>query len=101
MKLGELVKVLRSKNADPFTVTVDIVFRDEETYRRVKASGRLTAARVAKAYRIPEERVLKVIFYDQALAVKIAILRETPAGHPGCRDVYGCQQHVPLLDLEI
>ena len=36
-----------------------------------------------------------------AIAIKIAMDRSIVAGNPGDRDVYGAQQHAPLLELEI
>jgi hypothetical protein len=33
--------------------------------------------------------------------LKIALPRNTVAGSPGDRDVYGAQQHTPLLGLEL
>ena len=56
--LGDLASVIRSKNAGPFEVTLDILFDDPETYRRVKASGVLTVPRVARLFRLPEAKVL-------------------------------------------
>ena len=39
--------------------------------------------------------------YPAALAVKIVMGRAVVAGDLGDRDVYGAQQHAPLLDLEL
>jgi hypothetical protein len=33
--------------------------------------------------------------------VKATLPRWAPAGSAGDRDVYGCQQHGPLLELEL
>ena len=38
--IGELAKLVRSKNAGPFVMTIDIMFADEETYNKVKKSAR-------------------------------------------------------------
>jgi len=32
----DLVSVIRSKNAGPFELTFDIIFKDKETYEKVK-----------------------------------------------------------------
>ena len=42
MKIYELAKVLRGKNAGPFRTTFDILFDTDEPYQRVKNSGVLT-----------------------------------------------------------
>ena len=36
-----------------------------------------------------------------ALAIKVTLPRPIVAGTPGDRDVYGAQQHRPLLDIEL
>jgi hypothetical protein len=39
--------------------------------------------------------------YDAAMAIKATFPRLVPAGGIGDTDVYGCQQHAPLLDIDI
>ena len=34
--LGDLAKLVRSKNAGPFWLTIDIMFDDAEAYRRAR-----------------------------------------------------------------
>lgn len=99
--LGDLASVIRSKNAGPFELTLDILFEDPETYRRVKASGVLTVPLVARLFRLPEAKVLGVFPYDPALAIKVTMARAVEQGSVGETDTYGAQQHAPLLDLEI
>jgi hypothetical protein len=99
--IAALAKVIRSKNAGPFELTFDIMFDDAAPYARVKASGAITRERIAAAYRIPVERVLVCRPYDAALAFKITIRRPVGSGDIEDRDVYGCQQHVPLTRIEI
>ena len=45
----------------------------------------------------------EVIFsiYDAGLAFKATIPRLVPAGDIGDTDVYGAQQHAPLLDVKV
>ena len=38
----DLVKVIRSKNAGPFELTFDIIFKDKLTYEKVKKSKVIT-----------------------------------------------------------
>src|SRR5262249_5439219 len=42
-----------------------------------------------------------VINYPLGRAIKIVVPRQIMSGDPGDRDVYGAQQHTPLLRLEI
>ena len=100
-KLYDLAKVLRSKNAGPFEQTLDILFDDEEKYRIVKESGVIDRDLVSKLYRIPPDDVYHVVFFDAALGIKITIKRPTDSGGIGDTDVYGAQQHAPLIDVSI
>lgn len=97
-RIIEAARVIRSKNAGPFELTLDIIFRDAETYRRVRQARAIKPALVAPLYRARPEDV-RVIYFDPALAVKITMPRECPSGSPGDADIYGAQQHAPLLDL--
>ena len=101
MRLYDLAHVLRSKNSGPFAVTLDVLFDDPERYERVKASGRLTPQSVARLYGLPEEAITDFAYFDAALGVKITYLRPVASGTVGDRDVYGAQQHAPLMDLDI
>jgi hypothetical protein len=99
--LVEIADEIRSKNAGPFELTFDIMFNDEETYRKVKSSGVLTRQLVARLYRMAENQVRDLAWHDFARGVKITIDRPTGSGGPGDRDTYGGQQHAPLLNVEI
>ena len=98
--LKHVAKVCKSKNAGPFDLTVDVVFEDSETFRRVKATGVLCAGLIARLYDVPERQVLFTP-YDAAFAFKATFPRLVPAGDFGDTDVYGCQQHAPLLDVDL
>ena len=101
MKLYELAKVIRSKNAGPFELTFDVLFDSLEVYTRVKQSKALSASSLATLYGISVADVLCVVEFEPALAIKITIKRAIPSGSLGDSDVYGAQQHAPLLGLEI
>lgn len=101
VKLADLAKTIRSKNAGTDKITFDIVFNDKENYEKVVASGCLTKSSVAALFGIPEERISDFVAFDPAYAIKFTIYRTAPSGSPGERDIFGCQQYPPLLDLEI
>jgi hypothetical protein len=101
VKLREVAKVVRSKNSGPYELTLDVLFADETTYRRVREARVFTRERIAALYRVPVEKVLKLVHYDPAYAVKATLVRPLASGALGETDVYGAQQHAPLLDLEI
>ena len=100
-KLVELAKVLRSKNSGPYEITLDVLFDDEATYRRVMDSGALTKAKVAALYQMDESRIVTFARFDAALGLKITYLRDVASGTVGDRDVYGAQQHAPQMGVEI
>lgn len=102
-RLGELVSVMRSKNAGPFQVTIDLMFPEPAPFHRVVRSGVLTPARIAALYRAQPDDV-QVIPFERVLAIKITVPRRwgvLGSGSAGDRDVYGAQQHGPLVDLQV
>ena len=96
----DVARVCKSKNAGPFELTIDLVFEDADTFDRVKRTGVLGAALFARLYGVPAEHVLFTP-YDAAFAFKATLPRLVPAGEFGDTDVYGCQQHAPLLDVDL
>ena len=98
--IGELALVCKSKNAGPFEITIDAVFKDHQTFAKVKASNVLCPELFAKLYNVKVEEVIFSI-YDAGLAFKATIPRLVPAGDIGDTDVYGAQQHAPLLDVKV
>ena len=99
-KLWEVTQLVRSKNAGPFVLTFDIMFGDAEVYERVRDSNTISKELVARMYGQKEEDVL-FFHCDNALAIKFSIPRPIFSGDLGDTDVYGGQQHAPLLDIEV
>lgn len=100
-RLYDLAAVLRSKNAGPLFITFDIIFDELATYRRVVDSGVLTPTLIGELYAMDSSDV-QIMPFEAAHAIKITIPRKGPtSGAPGDRDVYGAQQHVPLIDIRI
>lgn len=100
MKLTDVARVIRSKNAGPTTLTLDLMFDGEASYQLACRSPALAPVAIAAMYGVPCERVA-VMPYPAALAIKISLDRRLIAGSPGDRDVYGAQQHGPLLEIEL
>ena len=98
--LGELAKLIRSKNAGPFTLTFDVMFEEEAVYRRVVDAGVVTPASFAALYRVAEADVA-VFHHDAARAIKVSIPRPYPQGSREDGDMYGGQQHAPLVGLVV
>jgi hypothetical protein len=99
-KLWELTKLIRSKNSGPFELTFDVIFKDRESYLRVRDAKLINAEWFARTYRLTPE-VVSIINYDAANAIKITIPRPIVSGDVNDTDVYGGQQHGPLVDVEV
>lgn len=100
VKLKDIAKACKSKNAGPFELTLDIMFEDEATFRKVQRARCITAQVIADLYGVPVDSVL-FTEYPPALAYKATIKRRIASGAIGDTDVYGAQQHAPLLNLEL
>jgi len=98
--LGELARLIRSKNAGPFELTFDIMFADRAVYERVRDSGALSRDAVAQRYDVSPNRV-KFFVCDNALAFKASIPRPRFQGDILDSDGHGGQQYAPLMDIEI
>ena len=99
-KLGDIAKACKSKNAGPFEVTIDVMFETRELYDKVEKTGVLCAELFAKLYNVDAKDVLFTP-YPAAMAFKGTIPRRISSGDLGDTDVYGAQQHAPMLDVEI
>ena len=98
-KITDLAKVIRSKNAGPFELTLDIIFEDIGAYEKIRDGEKINKELISGLYGIDKSLIKGVIFFDPAHAVKVTMKREIPSGAPGDSDIYGGQQHAPLLGL--
>lgn len=101
VNLSDIAQVIRSKNAGPFEITLDIIFTDKDTYKKVKATGIINKALIANLYKISEEKIITFVYYDAANAIKATMVRPKPQGSVGETDMHAAQQHVPLLEIKI
>lgn len=99
--LKEIATVIRSKNAGPYELTLDVIFSDRKVFEAFCEKKVLTPKVVAELYRIEEKDVISIVEFPPAMAVKATIVRPIASGALGERDVYGAQQHVPLMELEV
>jgi hypothetical protein len=69
--LGDLAKLVRSKNAGPFWLTIDIMFDHAEAYDRARDAEIVNRAGIARLYnRNPADII--VVNHDTALAIATA-----------------------------
>jgi hypothetical protein len=98
--VGDLAVLVRSKNAGPFWLTLDIFCGGEEVYDTLAAEGVITPARIADRYRVDPASV-RVFRLANLHVIKISFPLPFPQGAAGDRDMHAGQQHVPLSRLEI
>jgi hypothetical protein len=99
-QLAKLASLIRSKNAGPFELTIDIMFNDAAKYERVKRSGAVTREVIAAVYGV-EPGSVRFFLADNALAIKASIPRPIVQGDVGDTDGHGGQQYAPLMSIEI
>ncbi|PIC00553.1 DUF4387 domain-containing protein [Caulobacter sp. X] len=100
VKLHEVCRQVRSKNAGPFWVTVDLFFDGPENYARYRDAFGLSADVVAKAFGA-DPALVKRFAVDYLSVVKISYPRKAPQGGAVERDMHSGQQYVRLLDTEL
>ena len=96
MRLKEAVSVLRSKNAGVWHITIDIVFKDEEVYKRAKL--KLNEDFFKRLYNRDDLRYFEC---DGINTLKVSFLRDSAAGSLTDTDCLGANFYIPLLDVEI
>jgi hypothetical protein len=98
--IRSIAKVIRSKNSSPFELTLDIILKERADFVKLREQNAVTRERIAQLYGIGIDEVGKVIYFEPAKAIKIGLRRAVSSGAPGDSDVYGAQQHAPLLELD-
>ncbi|KFA79456.1 hypothetical protein S40288_07588 [Stachybotrys chartarum IBT 40288] len=104
--LSDLASVLRSKNAGPYEITIDVMFKSIADYQLVKNSDILSAENLAVALGLPKKDIVWMGYFEPALAFKITIPRYrggkmTSSGSFMEDDVHGSQQHNAIAALKL
>ena len=97
--LKDIANVIRSKNAGPFELTLDILLKDAEMFEKLRKANVINKKVIAGLYQISESDVISIVYFPNARAIKATIVRPLPSGALGERDVYGAQQHAPLVNF--
>ncbi|RFB91364.1 acyl-CoA synthetase [Rhizobium leguminosarum bv. trifolii] len=100
IRLVDVATVIRSKNAGPYELTLDVIFKDSTWFRRARDGAWINEELIARLYGVPRSDVFAVIAFEPANAIKATIRRPRVSAAIGETDVYGAQQHAPLLSLE-
>lgn len=97
-ELRNVVDKVRSKNAGPFWITVDIFCGAQDAYDTVRAA--LDTARVAALFDTPLQ-TLKRFDIDSLHVIKISFPRPTVQGAPDDRDMHGASFAALLAEIEL
>ena len=95
--LGEKVSIIRSKNAGPFWITIDIFCGKKEVYKDVCMN--LDNSKIANLLRVKGQD-LKKFDIEQLNVIKFSFPRKIPQGHILDRDMHGAQIAVLLSEME-
>ena len=101
VKLKDVADIIRSKNAGPYILTFDIIFADPNVYKKIKRKKIINKELIKKLYHVSDKDILDIIYFDVALAIKFNLKRSICSGSFGDRDIYGAQQHSPLLEIDV
>jgi hypothetical protein len=99
-RLRDIAKLIRTKNAGPFTLTMDVMFADVASYQHVVDSGVINVAVMAEFFCVPEAKV-RIFNYAPGNAIKVTVPRYVTSGDPQDTDLFGGQQFGPLVNLEV
>ncbi|MCZ4291519.1 DUF4387 domain-containing protein [Hoeflea alexandrii] len=99
MYLVDAAAVIRSKNAGPYELTLDVIFKTTRWFDHAIETNLLNKELICQLYRVSEDDVLRIVNFRPANAIKVTIVRPIASGAIGETDVYGAQQHAPLLKI--
>jgi hypothetical protein len=90
-------RLIHSKDAGPFMLTIDLFFADPAVHEALRSSGALEPHVIAELYRVRPEEVES---YDMAeiSALKISFPRAVISGEFGDTDITGGQQYAVLVE---
>jgi Domain of unknown function (DUF4387) len=98
--IGDLALEVRSKNAGPFWVTMELFMRDAAGYAIVADEGFIDESVIADLYRV-EANTVRMFRIPSLNVVKISFPRPVPQGSLRDRDMHAGQHHVPLASLRV
>lgn len=97
-EIGAVARKVRSKNAGPFWLTIDIFCGDNEAYDRIVEG--LSTERVAQALQA-DPSTLKRFDIEALHVIKISLPRPVIQGHRTDRDMHGAAWAALIAEMEI
>ncbi|MEU7787904.1 DUF4387 domain-containing protein [Amycolatopsis sp. NPDC049159] len=98
--LADLAYEVRSKNAGPFWVTMELFMRDADGYRVAADEEFLNERVVALLYHV-DEATVQIFRIPSLNVVKISFPRPVSQGSLRDRDMHAGQHHVPLAGMVV
>lgn len=98
--IGETAYYMRSKNAGPFWVTLDIFCGEKDVFDILSASKSISKEKIAEVYGVHPEEV-KLFYISNLNVIKVSYPRIRPQGQKYERDMHAGQQYVQLAELEV
>ena len=99
-KLRDICSHVRSKNAGPYWITIDLFFPDRTVLEAHAGSTAIDNAAIGRVFDIDPGRVKRFVVPELAV-LKISYPRREPQGGVMERDMHGGQQYVRLLSVEL
>lgn len=96
--VGDVVKKIRSKNAGPYWLTIDVFCGTEQVYQQMLSI--LSVDKVAALYQVPVDQI-KCFELSTLNVIKFSFPRSTVQGSRFDRDMHGAQMSVLLSELGI
>ena len=97
-EIGAIARKVRSKNAGPFWLTIDIFCGDADAYRQIVQG--LSTERVATVLQANPDEV-KRFDIDALNVIKISLPRPVIQGHRTDRDMHGAAWAALIAEMEI
>lgn len=97
-EIGQIAQKVRSKNAGPFWLTIDIFCGDAEAYGRIRDG--MSTERVAALFATAPEEIKRFDIADLNV-VKLSLPRPTIQGAVDDRDMHGAGWAALVAELEI
>lgn len=98
--LKEVAKYVRSKNAGPFWMTIDIFCENDESFCRIQNSPNFTPEAIAKTYSVTEASV-KSFYIENLRVIKFSFPRPQIQGNKYEKDMHAGQQYLRLMDISV
>ena len=96
--VGALTRLVRSKNAGPFRLTIDCFCDSEGAYARLRDG--LDAAAVAERLGVAAADVTRFDL-DALLTIKLSLPRPLVQGAAADRDLHGAQWAIPVAAIAV